>query len=279
MQSIGTTLKQQRLAKGLSLEQAAKGTKIRAERLEQMEADDFSFIPGLGYQKEFIRTYAKFLRVDANHLVREFEIHHGIYHEDVGYSDESPIQPTLPMVRARLTPIALVTLVMTILLLGVGIPFSVKLWRAGAFKDENQFVKAPVVAPKPVKPVVQEKKPANPWYAKSSTNDSPTVLTETNSLSSTNILEPSTNMVSTNVVSLQQVLSIQVKEDCWTRVIIDGREDDSFEDVLRAGEEKTFEGSSFRVKVSNPMSVSLTLNQKEVAGFSNSTAPKEITLP
>ncbi|MEO8206255.1 MAG: helix-turn-helix domain-containing protein [Chthoniobacterales bacterium] len=59
--SLGAILAQAREAKGVSLEQAARDTKIRASQLRDMEKDNISHFAHPSYARLFLRDYAKYL--------------------------------------------------------------------------------------------------------------------------------------------------------------------------------------------------------------------------
>lgn len=69
--SIGERLKTARLARRLSLEQAAQQTRIRKGTLEAMENDDFDVIPSRAQLYGFVRLYAEYLALDGETLVSE----------------------------------------------------------------------------------------------------------------------------------------------------------------------------------------------------------------
>lgn len=72
MKEIGLKLKLKREENGVSLEEAASDLKIRASQLESIEAgkkDDFKDIFSLKY---FIRDYAKYLGLDGEEMLDDF---------------------------------------------------------------------------------------------------------------------------------------------------------------------------------------------------------------
>lgn len=71
MPSIGTQLKEARLARGLSIKQAVQATRIRDYYIEAMEADDFSAIPSAAQARGFLRSYADFLKLNADDLINQ----------------------------------------------------------------------------------------------------------------------------------------------------------------------------------------------------------------
>ena len=51
MEGLGKKFQEARLARKLTLDEAARMTKIRPSRLAEIEADDFSQFPSLAYAK------------------------------------------------------------------------------------------------------------------------------------------------------------------------------------------------------------------------------------
>ncbi len=72
MKTVGSILKEARLAKGDSLEQVETAIKIRAKYLASIEADDAGALPSLSYAKGFIRNYAEYLGVDSRTILAFF---------------------------------------------------------------------------------------------------------------------------------------------------------------------------------------------------------------
>lgn len=71
MSSIGAQLKQVRESRGLSIKQAVQATRIRDYYIEAMEADDFSAIPSAAQARGFLRSYADFLKLNADELINQ----------------------------------------------------------------------------------------------------------------------------------------------------------------------------------------------------------------
>lgn len=77
---LGDTLREAREKKGLTYKDIEKGTSIRALYIEYIETGKYDELPGDVYTKGFIRSYANFLKLDANALVQAFtaERHKGM---------------------------------------------------------------------------------------------------------------------------------------------------------------------------------------------------------
>lgn len=66
-------LKTQREAMGLSLEDVFKKIRIRSSYLDAIEKGEFDLLPDVVYTKNFIKTYAKFLGVEAEPVLRNYD--------------------------------------------------------------------------------------------------------------------------------------------------------------------------------------------------------------
>lgn len=69
---LGDTLREAREKQGLTYKDIEKGTSIRALYIEYIEKGEYDELPGDVYTKGFIRSYANFLKLDANALVQAF---------------------------------------------------------------------------------------------------------------------------------------------------------------------------------------------------------------
>ena len=76
MPEIGNTLRETRIRKGLSIKDVEGVTRIRSKYLEALEQDDFSVLPGPTYVTAFLRTYANFLKINAEALIDEYKRNH-----------------------------------------------------------------------------------------------------------------------------------------------------------------------------------------------------------
>ena len=72
MTSIGETLRRERLRRGWSLEHVAAETKITVHLLEAIEADQFDRLPGGVFARNFVRQYARMLKLDEDEIITAF---------------------------------------------------------------------------------------------------------------------------------------------------------------------------------------------------------------
>lgn len=98
MESLGKTLQQARLARGLTLDEAGRLTKIRPSKLSEIEAEDFSQFASLAYAKGFLLIYGKFLNVDVTPYLEAFETSEHVTVDGYSYLQDNPApKPTRPV--------------------------------------------------------------------------------------------------------------------------------------------------------------------------------------
>ena len=69
---VGDTLRQAREKQGLTIADVAGETSIREAYLEAIEKGNYDELPGDVYAKGFIRNYSKFLQIDGDALLQEY---------------------------------------------------------------------------------------------------------------------------------------------------------------------------------------------------------------
>ncbi len=95
IEGLGKKFQEARRARNLTLDEAARLTKIRPVRLAEIEADDFSQFPSLAYAKGFLVIYGKFLDVDVTPYLDAFEDSERMTFDGYSYLQEN--QPTKPV--------------------------------------------------------------------------------------------------------------------------------------------------------------------------------------
>jgi cytoskeletal protein RodZ len=90
IEGLGKKFQEARIARGLTLDEAARLTKIRPSRLAEIEADDFSQFPSLAYAKGFLLIYGKFLDVDVSPYLDVFETSREVTVDGYSYLQDQP---------------------------------------------------------------------------------------------------------------------------------------------------------------------------------------------
>jgi cytoskeletal protein RodZ len=93
MEGLGQKFQKARLARNLTLDEAARMTKIRPNKLAEIEAEDFSHFPSLAYAKGFVLIYGKFLNVDVAPYLEAFETSEHVTVDGYSYLQDNPAPP------------------------------------------------------------------------------------------------------------------------------------------------------------------------------------------
>lgn len=74
--TLGTYLRAARRRRRIGIDRAAEETRIRSDYLMRMESDEFDFL-ATTYVRGFLKSYARYLRVDPEPLLKEFDTRYG----------------------------------------------------------------------------------------------------------------------------------------------------------------------------------------------------------
>lgn len=102
MSGIGEKLRKAREAKGLSISDIEKTTKIQSRYLEAIENNEFDKLPGDFYVRAFIRQYAQIVGLDGKELLNEYseapvnEVSNEDYAEAEQPAEEEEAEPEEP---------------------------------------------------------------------------------------------------------------------------------------------------------------------------------------
>ncbi len=72
METLGQELKRRREEKKITLQEISDATRIGIRFLQAIEADDYSALPGGIYSRSFIKTYARFVKMDEEEALGRF---------------------------------------------------------------------------------------------------------------------------------------------------------------------------------------------------------------
>src|SRR5260370_127753 len=146
VESVGRKLQQARLAKKLEIEDVAEKTKIRPNRIIDLETDVYAHFPNLTYAKSFLAKYARFLGVDIQEELENFQTAKTISIGDYQYLSSGSPQKSVQEPRRieaigfRVPPAVVVTLVFIVL---VGVPvFSYLALNNAGVADTNKVTPA-----------------------------------------------------------------------------------------------------------------------------------------
>lgn len=164
IEGLGKKFQEARVARKLTLDEAARMTKIRPQRLAEIEADDFSQFPSLAYAKGFLLIYGKFLDVDVTPYLDAFEDPDSVTVDGYSYLQENerakPV--SAPVVRRRpaaprrtggsnrVSPMPLIVGIVVLVVGFLGMKFLLNVQRLapgkGASSAQTSATAAPAVA-------------------------------------------------------------------------------------------------------------------------------------
>jgi len=72
-ESLGKYLQKEREIRKISLREVADHTRVREHFLKAIEEDQFQFLPSATYVKGFLLTYANYIGLDPNDVIRRYE--------------------------------------------------------------------------------------------------------------------------------------------------------------------------------------------------------------
>ena len=158
IEGLGKKFQEARRARDLTLDEAARMTKIRPARLAEIEADDFSQFPSLAYAKGFLLIYGKFLDVDVTPYLDAFEDSERVTVDGYSYlQDNPPSKPvSAPVVRRRaagsrdrVSPMPLIVGVFVLVIGFLAMKFILNLQRLAPGRAEPAAQTSPNVASTP----------------------------------------------------------------------------------------------------------------------------------
>ncbi|HYD17156.1 MAG TPA: RodZ domain-containing protein [Patescibacteria group bacterium] len=92
----GEILRETRLAKGLELEEISAAIHVRVGQLKAIEENHLDALPGMTYALGFLKSYAQYLKLDANELATKFKIENGAVPKPVMHSTEPLPESKMP---------------------------------------------------------------------------------------------------------------------------------------------------------------------------------------
>jgi transcriptional regulator with XRE-family HTH domain len=273
MSELGRLLREARTAKDLSLADVESVTRIRQKYLEALETGDFATLPRGAVARGFLRTYATFLGLDADEMLRRYGKESGDAGDEVAIAepgkprlvDYRPLEVTLseptpgsgwwPWVVAALVVIAAGALIW---------------WLAGRNdlpKLLSAFGPAKVLAPSATPTqtatawvVTATPKPMREVVLATPTSDLLPLPTPTVPVTLTPTPRPTeTPEVIAQVIDMQ----MRITQRAWVRVTVDGEVVQ--EGTLESGAVKDYQAEqSISIRTGNGGGVSLTLNGEDL---------------
>jgi cytoskeleton protein RodZ len=232
VETVGRRLQKARQEKNLTIDEVATATKIRPERIADLEADDLTHFPSLVYARSFLVKYAKFLGVDIQDDLDNFKITHSVGLGEFKYLAAAPAPRYRPEPRSRESrgaPAPPVALAVVAVLILVGVPlvafFAINLSRLGTTDEAGSKVRAATPAPMAgnasASPSVSAEVSSVLSSPSTSASAAPTVEVRRALPVDANFQKPEPSGSPSPADPAPQKLEIKVKERTWLRVTKD----------------------------------------------------------
>jgi cytoskeleton protein RodZ len=239
MPSFGENLRREREMRGVALEEISAATKISVRFLSCLETEEFDKLPGGIFTRSFIRTYARYLGLDEERVLAEYQL---IAKPKADF-DPTRLTVSRPGVRTRGTRGPVVAVLLAILLLTGG-------YAVYRYKRHLSEATAGGVRPTPATPVAPPTAPA----AAGETPGTPSGSTAGAAGTGESAVPPFD-------MSAGLVLQIAAAEKSWVAVDADGKT--VLQRVLNPGEIETLKAKdSFDLTTGNAQGIILTLNSE-----------------
>ena len=154
VETVGRRLQKARQEKNLTIDDVAAATKIRPERIVDLEADDLTHFPSLVYARSFLVKYARFLGLDIQDDLENFQVNRAVGVGEFKYLTAAPPpkfrpEPRFNQPKKNLAPPLILAVVAVVILIGVPLIafFAANLSRlAPPDQDQNKTAGATPVA-------------------------------------------------------------------------------------------------------------------------------------
>ena len=231
---IGETLVAARRQQGVALSDAAAETRVRESYLAALEAEDFAALGGDVYVKGFLRSYARFLRLDPEPLIAAYRAEYERHHDDI-----APLahQPVAPLQRER-SPVMLISIGVAVVVVAV---LALIGWLGGNNEEPEDSV---ALGPEPVETTPPSETPTDDAATTAPTED------QTQPPS-----DGPTEVLAANRVRVRLAL----EGPSWMRVTVDGQVE--LEGEQPAGAELRFSGDeTIHVRIGDAGAVRVRVN-------------------
>jgi cytoskeleton protein RodZ len=258
MGTFGENLRREREMRGVSLEEISDATKISVRALQAMENDQFEKLPGGIFTRSFIRTYAKYLGLDDEKIMAEFQL----------VAPPSAQQTDLRRMSQQRTPLLEEKSHAGLLAVAV-----LALMAAGGFAYYRYAKRAPAASPTSVQPPSSTS--SQPQTAASNPSDA--AGTGTQSAPVAGVPAIGTTAAPAGAPEDGLLLQIAATEETWVAVSADGKSSSQL--TMVPNEIETYRANkSFDVLTGNAQGIILTLNGKTLDPLGRRGETKKVHL-
>jgi cytoskeleton protein RodZ len=155
VETVGRRLQKVRQERKLTIDEVAAATKIRPERIVDLEADDLTHFPSLVYARSFLVKYARFLGLDIQDDLENFQVNRAVGFGEFKYLTAAPPpkfkpEPRFNQPKKSLAPPLILAVIAVVILIGVPLIafFAVNLSRLSPGEEEQNKTVGTTPAPR-----------------------------------------------------------------------------------------------------------------------------------
>jgi cytoskeletal protein RodZ len=144
VETVGRRLQKARQEKKLTIDEVAAATKIRPERIVDLEADDLTHFPSLVYARSFLVKYARFIGLDIQDDLENFQVNRSVGFGEFKYLTAVPPpkyrpEPRFNQPAKKMAPPLILAVIAVLILIGVPLVafFAVNLSRLSPTEEEQ----------------------------------------------------------------------------------------------------------------------------------------------
>ena len=153
VETVGRRLQKARQERKLTIDEVAAATKIRPERIVDLEADDLTHFPSLVYARSFLVKYARFLGLDIQDDLENFQVNRAVGFGEFKYLTAVPPpkyrpEPRFNQPAKKMAPPLILAVIAVLILIGVPLVafFAVNLSRLSPTDEEQNKTAAATLA-------------------------------------------------------------------------------------------------------------------------------------
>lgn len=274
MATLGEMLRDAREAKGISLIEAERQTKIRQKYISAIEDDNLTSLPSPVYARGFLRNYAAYLDIDPDEAVETFDeqsqpTRHKIRAargqapkpRDITRAEKINIQPLSPERIDTRVRYGVSYITVSLLALPLIIAFY---FIYNAYAGNSREVPLPEFTPRPATVTPLATQPAvvgdlGVGGVVTTTSPAPAVPPNPEGVVVTPTIDPAAQPPPPPPPSDKVVVQIVTARDAWMRVIVDGVQ--KYSGTLPKGTNRSWEGKDVvRIRTGRADSVTVNVN-------------------
>ena len=271
MGSFGDRLRREREMRGVTLDEISASTKIARRHLEALESENFDTLPGGIFNRGFVRSYARFLGIDEEQAVADYNEASGEQTQpEPSFPLEFPLEDKPQLNPRRSSVPLLLALLALVIVLGIFWARSKRQPEA----SENPPASSPTEPP-PAAPTPATAASAEPVASQAAVPARTPAPVQSVPVNSPEAVEPTHSP--TPVAGHTFSVTVQAKEEAWITVTADGQTVVSGK-TLQAGERQVVHaGKKIVLVTGNAGGIEISFNGRSLGAVGSESEVRAMT--